>query len=239
MRSAVSGKPAKVNKVPAPAHNPRMYYLTEIRRNYQVWNPATVKAQYNKLSKQANKRLETMAKYELGRESNTYKMNVGRFVPASELTLGEMKVLLADAAYMLTSETGSMAGIRRHRKRVIQSLHDNGFTFVNGKNLNEFLEFMEEWRAGGEHSVGSPTAAELYNIWTRNREMTMSALIDKFDEYAERERGNVTPEALRGYGERINSEEFRGEFAEWLGEEKKTTSFAGKTSRKKSSRKRE
>lgn len=203
-------------KVPALVTKPRLYTLQNIRKMTDIWTPENVTAAYQKYAAQANKRLLVMAKYDIGRESQTYKMNSGRFLPANKLTLGEQKVLLADAARMLLSETGSYTGIVRKRRRDIQTLHEHGYEFVTNKNFDDFIAFMEEWRAQElDHMVGSPTAAELFNLWHNTGKKSLEELISSFSEYVDQKRQEAGALESRQFGRQVRSQQFREEFAAW------------------------
>lgn len=205
-----------MQKPPSLRAKPEMYTLQNIRKHWDVWTPDEVRAAYTKYAAQANKRLETMAKTTYGRESETYLNNVGRFLPADQLTTGEQKVLLSDAARMLTSELGSLNGLRRVRKKKLEELHASGYDFITYQNLAQFGRFMAAWRSSGEqHVVGSAAVAELFPLWSKSK-LDSADLLTRFEEFVEAERAATPAQRLSGHGARVASAEFREKFAATL-----------------------
>lgn len=144
-----------------PKENLDLYTLQEIRNN-PIWTPENIRKEYSRLRKMANRRLETMAKYEEGRASRTYKQNIGKYKPVSELTLGETKTLLSEVARMIAAKRGSLGGIRAANKQALQTLHDMGYQFINETNIHDFGRFMEAWRASSHRGYGSIYATDLW-----------------------------------------------------------------------------
>lgn len=55
-------------------------------------------------------------------------------------------------------------------KKRVQALRAHGYTGITYKNINQFGQFMEEYRARKlDHVVGSDAAAELYGVITRKK----------------------------------------------------------------------
>lgn len=144
-----------------PKETPEYYTLDAIR-HADVWTAENIKAEYTRLRKVAQERLREMSKSPIGRESYTFKRNQGRFRPASELTTGQMKVMLSEVARMITARRGTLSGIKRARKQAIETLHEHGYEFVNESNFSQFGEFMRAWNASSFRGYGSPLAVDFF-----------------------------------------------------------------------------
>ena len=90
-----------------PVTSPDFYTLDAIR-HADVWTPENIKQEYTRLRKIAEKRLNTMAKSEIGRASRTYRTNKDRFKPVSEMTLGQTKIMLHEVSRMISAKTGTL-----------------------------------------------------------------------------------------------------------------------------------
>lgn len=144
-----------------PRENLEYYTLQEIRNN-PIWTPEAIKTEYQRLRKIALSRLAAMEKYKEGRASRTYKANVGKYKPYSELKPGEAKILLADVSRMLAARRGTLTGIRVANKQAIRTLQERGYEFITEGNIEEFGRFMEAWRASSHRGYGSIYAADIW-----------------------------------------------------------------------------
>lgn len=144
-----------------PKETPEYYTLDAIR-HADIWTPENIKSEYIRLRNIAQRRLLEMSKSSIGRESYTFKRNQDRFRPASELTTGQMKLMLSEVSRMIVAKRGTLAGIKRARKQAIETLHKHGYDFVNETNFSQFGEFMREWKASRFKSYGSMVAVEFF-----------------------------------------------------------------------------
>lgn len=159
-----------------------------------VWSEKDIRREYSRLRDIAHKRLQRLERSEP--ESYAYKQNVGQYAPARELSTGEIKDLLPDLARFITAKAGSVSGIRSIRKQTLETLHKRGYTFVNKKNLREFGDYMEQFRARKElHSIGSVEAAEFYG-WTVKHKIPIETVKENFSKWVEHR------EALRNFAEK-------------------------------------
>lgn len=152
-----------------PVTSPYFYTLDAIR-HADVWTPETIKQEYTRLRKIAEKRLNTMAKSEIGRESRTYRTNKDRFKPVSEMTLGQTKIMLHEVSKMISAKTGTLSGIKAARAKSIQTFREHGYEFVTEENYNEFGEFMREWKDSQYRGYGSTTAVDFFESAARARQ---------------------------------------------------------------------
>lgn len=139
-------------------------------------------AEYNRLRKVANKRLEAFSRSEFS-ESQVYKRNRGKYAKtAKQMSRSELMDAVAAVGHFVGAKTGSVRGMQSARKKAIESLHHprdpvtgermvdedgepvKGYTFINKENFKLFTQFMEAWRDEHPPKDGSPTAAELQDI---------------------------------------------------------------------------
>lgn len=144
-----------------PKETPEYYTLDAIR-HADVWTDENIKAEYTRLRKIAQERLRAISKSDIGRASKTWYYNQNRFKPSSELRPYELKILLAEVAKMMQAETGTLAGIKRQRKKAIQTFHEHGYTFVDESNFIDVGEFFREWKDSEFRGYGSTVALDFY-----------------------------------------------------------------------------
>lgn len=152
-----------------PVTSPDFYTLDAIRHE-DVWTPENIKQEYTRLRKIAEKRLNRMAKSEIGRASRTYRTNKDRFKPMSEMTLGQTKIMLHEVSRMISAKTGTLSGIKAARAKSIKTFREHGYEFVTEENYNEFGEFMRVWKDSQYRGYGSPTAVDFFESAVRARQ---------------------------------------------------------------------
>lgn len=138
------------------------YYTLDAIRHADVWTDENIKAEYTRLRKIAQERLRVISKSDIGRASKTWYYNQNRFKSSSELKPYERKILLAEVAKMMQAKTGTLAGIKRQRKKAIQTLHEHGYTFVDESNFIDVGEFFRQWKDTEFRGYGSTVALDFY-----------------------------------------------------------------------------
>lgn len=144
-----------------PKETPEYYTLDAIR-HADVWTDENINTEYARLRKIAQERLRVISKSDIGRASKTWYYNQNRFKPTSKLRPYERKILLAEVAKMLRAETGTLAGIKRQRKKAIQTFHEHGYTFIDESNFIDVGEFFREWKDSEFRGYGSTVALDFY-----------------------------------------------------------------------------
>lgn len=197
-----------------PRTKPEAYYLDNIRKA-DVWTPENIRQEYERLREIANKRLEVMSKEKIGRESDVYKMNIGKYRPTSELSLGEQKLLLYDVARFVGAKRGSLTGIKRARRQAVKTLQERGYSFITTRNIKDFGEFMENWRASENRAYGSEIATEVFetaiNMGHRPEEVG-----NKFFQYMEEERKAKRKAKRRKKNPELAGYDLLANFTDWL-----------------------
>ena len=142
------------------------------------WTDLEIRREYSRLRDIARKRLQTLAKNEPG--SFAYKKNVGQYPVLSETGTEGARALLPQLARFIAAKTGTVQGIREQRRQAIETLREHGYDFINKKNIKEFGEFMEAWRADKDlRAVGSPTAVDLYEA-AKERQINIEEIKAQF-----------------------------------------------------------
>ena len=118
-----------------------------------------LKREYSRLRREAEDRLRKLGRSEFA-DSQAYRQNAGKFQRLKEIGDDRRKLerLLIDAERFVMSKRSSASGQREIRREAIQSLRANGYTWVNTRNFNDFVEYMDELRARGAQE-------EFYRAW--------------------------------------------------------------------------
>lgn len=131
-------------------------------------------AEYNRLRRLANKRLEALSRSEFS-DSQTYLRNRGKYEKtASQMGRSELIDALQAVGHFVGAKTGSVRGLQSARKKAIESLRHPedpvsgeklpGYDFITKDNFKQFTDFMEAWRDANPKGAGSPTPEELKDI---------------------------------------------------------------------------
>lgn len=172
----------RTGEVITPQTHRDMYRLDALK-NSDVWDDKTIKAEYNRLRRIANARLNRLSKSEFS-NSEYLKQFKGGFKSTSKYSnMAELRAGLAEAARFVSAKTSSVTGQRAYRKITLETLHERGYTFVNKSNFVEFGKFMEAWRAEKEaQSYGSIAATELYEQ-VKKKKLDVAEVQEKFTQY--------------------------------------------------------
>jgi hypothetical protein len=136
------------------------FYTPHAILEAEVMTEAEARREYSRLRSIARKRLERFEGTEWT-DTDVYKYNKDRYKPISEMrNYSELAHLLGDVARFLSNDShpNSVSELESRRAQTIRTLHENGYTFVNKKNYNEYTDFMEAVRAQKMHVRGSPEA---------------------------------------------------------------------------------
>lgn len=156
-------------------------YNPYVLREIQPLTEKEMRQEYARLRRIANKRLANIGKSEF-KDTKTYQYNAGKFdKPSSKLSYPELVYKLSDVARFLTQKTSTLTGLKEHRKKSLESLHEHGYTFVNESNFKAFTEFMDEWRTRKlSQTYDSERVAELFEI-AEEKMIDPNELFENFD----------------------------------------------------------
>lgn len=146
-----------------------------------------LRREYSRLRKLAMRRLaafeNTRGKDLDFTETEAYQQYATPPARLSEMTDEHMRYELAKLARWLNDSKSSVKAQRSRAKFAIESLHESGYTFVNRSNYINFGKFMEEYRRQKlDHTIGSPTAAELFEA-VQDKNIDPSKVYQDFNEW--------------------------------------------------------
>lgn len=123
-----------------------------------------IRAEYTRLRDIAQKRIKRLGESEW-RSSETYQRYKGGFPKLSEIpNRTNLSYELAKLSRFVSAKTTTVTGLRHQRTEQLKSLKKHGYDFVNKKNIDKFVQFMEDFRNKelGRRKEGSPIVVELF-----------------------------------------------------------------------------
>lgn len=131
---------------------------------------AQVRKEYTRLRDISQKRLKRLKAAGYA-NTEVYKRNVKHYKKLKDIkTKSELAGRLSDLSRFIEAEASTVTGIKEWRAKTLATLGENGYTFVNEKNLDKFGDFMEEYRNQMlDMSYDSGDSADLFNIVTKKR----------------------------------------------------------------------
>lgn len=124
---------------------------------------ADLRKEYSRLRSIATKRLQRFEGTEWT-DTQVFKLNAGIYKPLDQITSDrELRHLFSDVAKFVSSDTGSVSGLKKQRERAVKTLNDRGYDFVNKQNFRQFADFMEYARVANLNRMyDSKRIAEFY-----------------------------------------------------------------------------
>ena len=210
-------KPEPPARRPTPETMPEAY-IPQATRSGGRWSDKEIRQEYTRLRDIMEKRLKRLG--EKSPESKAYQQNVGRFRPARGQSTEALRKQLPDLAKLVRAKGSSVSGQKAIQQQTLGTLHEHGYDFVNEENLQDFGDWMEEWRqSDGEHVYGSPEVAEEFE-WAEDHEVRLGQIKDKFFgwmEHREEMHDYVDQRESESAGrEHVSAEEILSKFAEIL-----------------------
>lgn len=143
---------------------PHEYYTFNLLNNKSL-TLEEMRAEYNRLRVLANSRIKRLGASEFA-GSEAYKQNVGQYEKtARQYTKSQLAKKLYQVSRFIGAEQGSVQGQRRIRKKMVNKLHEAGYSFVNEQNLKDFGAFMEDMRSrAGGRLLDSDRVAEVFGV---------------------------------------------------------------------------
>ena len=137
-----SRKPFELGFDPS-VYNPTGLGAKDKRGEFRITDEE-LKREYARLSREARERLRKLGQSEFN-QTKTYKDNVGKFKTLNKIKdRRELERLTQEAARFVTAKGSSASGLREIRRKAIQTLHDeSGYTFVNTKNYQDWVDYLE------------------------------------------------------------------------------------------------
>lgn len=129
-----------------------------------------VRKEYTRLRDISQKRLKRLkaAGYE---ETEIYQRNYKHYPLLKNIkTNSELAQRLSDLSRFIESRRSTIKGIKDQRTQSIQTLHEHGYDFVNDRNYQDFVRFMESYRDNLlDMEYDSGDAAELFGVAEKHK----------------------------------------------------------------------
>lgn len=160
------------------------YYGNRDITPLEILNTMTEKEmrkEYSRLRKVANGRLRTLENSEWGKHSVTWRDYVGEFPAGRGRSKAEIAHRLSTAYYFLSLKTSTVSGIREIRDKFLETMHDEGYTWVNKDNYYDFIEFMDTVKSYYDTvTYDSDRAVDVFDVMT-DAGFSADDLKDDFD----------------------------------------------------------
>lgn len=129
-----------------------------------------VRKEYTRLRDISQKRLKRLEKAGFS-DTEAYKRNINHYPKLKDIkTKHELAARLSDLSRFVASSMSTVSGIKERERKSLESLSEHGYDFVNASNLQEFGEFMEEYRNQLlDMDYDSGDAADLYNVVIKHK----------------------------------------------------------------------
>lgn len=117
-------------------------FLYRIDVSPTVFTPEEARAEYARLRKAANMRIQRLQASEY-KESAAAQTGAFQALPkdTSERTVYRA---LQDVALFMSKKTTTVSGIREAERKMVETMKERGYDFINRKNVKEFGEFWKE-----------------------------------------------------------------------------------------------
>ena len=146
------------------------YYGNRDITPQEILNTMTEKEmrkEYSRLRKVASGRLRTLENSEWGKHSVTWRDYVGEFPAGRGRSKAEIAHRLSTAYYFLSLKTSTVSGIREIRDKFLETMHDEGYTWVNKDNYYDFIEFMDTVKSYYDTvTYDSDRAVDVFDVMT-------------------------------------------------------------------------
>lgn len=165
-------------------------YYPEAARN--VFTPDEARREYNRLRRLANKRLEALQRrYPASSMAREYAAGFPALGSDGDRRLFQR---LYRVARFMSSKLGSVTGMRQYRKRMIASLHEAGYDFINERNFDAFTDFMDEVKTHRSYSdYASEEIVELFGEAVEKNADPVS-IAEAFEYWLDREEVEIPEE---------------------------------------------
>lgn len=154
-------------KIARPTYDVNWYTPSEIKAKLEAGGDLEkeVRKEYTRLRDISQKRLKRLAAAGYT-NTDVYQKNVLHYPKLKAIkTKSELAQRLSDLSRFVGSTQSTVKGIKAREQKILESLKESGYTFVNESNLKDFGDFMEQYRDQLlDMDYDSGDAAELYRI---------------------------------------------------------------------------
>jgi len=172
-------------KIARPTYEFSWYTPSEIKAKLDAGGDLEkeVRKEYTRLRDISQKRLKRLAAAGYT-DTEAYKRNVNHYPKLKDIkSKSELAQRLSDLSRFVASSQSTVSGIKKREQKVLETLGEHNYDFVNEGNLKAFGDFMEEYRdqlLDMEYDSGD--AADLYRIVEKNK-IDPADIKEKFETY--------------------------------------------------------
>lgn len=119
-------------------------YNYEVANSAFVFTPKEARAEYARLRKIANRRLERLGASEFANSRTYQNWSSGFEALPPDAPERDVRKALYDVGRFVNLKTSSVTGARAAQAAFVESMHERGYDFINKSNAQQFGEFMRE-----------------------------------------------------------------------------------------------
>lgn len=149
--------------------------------NLETVKQRSLRSEYNRLRKEANRRLKTL-KSRGYQWTNIYKSNNGVYDQnINRMSNRDLRYAITEVHDFLSSTYSDVEWMDENRARTIKSMRDKGITGLDESNFDRFVAFMEDFRAlYGDLQYSSDYIAE---YWLAEEDISPAHAWDMYQKY--------------------------------------------------------
>ena len=141
-----------------------------------VFTPKEARAEYARLRKIANRRLERLGASEFANSRTYQNWSSGFEALPPDAPERDVRKALYDVGRFVNLRTSSVSGARAAREKFVEKMQSHGYDFINKSNAAEFGEFMREVKTHQTYrGYDSDRVAKLFNSLKEKRISTEDA----------------------------------------------------------------
>ena len=135
-----------------------------------VFTPKEARAEYARLRKIANRRLERLGASEFANSRTYQNWSSGFEALPPDAPERDIRKALYDVGRFVNLKTSSVTGARAAREKFVGKMQELGYDFINKSNAQQFGEFMREVKTHQTYKgYDSERVAELFGKLTYKR----------------------------------------------------------------------
>lgn len=135
-----------------------------------VFTPKEARAEYARLRKIANRRLERLGASEFANSRTYQNWSSGFEALPPDAPERDIRKALYDVGRFVNLKTSSISGARKARQEFIETMHERGYTFINKGNAAKFGDFMAAVKTHQTYKgYDSERVAALFGLLTYKR----------------------------------------------------------------------
>ena len=177
-----------MGKIARPTYDYNWYTPSELKTKLELGGATAkeVRKEYTRLRDIAQKRIKRLAKAGYT-DTEVYQRNYKHYPKLAGIKSdSELAQRLSDLSRFVSARSSTVKGLREREAKVLKTLHENEYDFVNEGNLKDFGEFMEQYRNEKMDTAGydSGDAAELYSVIEKHK-LDPEMVAEDFEFYLE------------------------------------------------------